>query len=984
MAGGPGMDVVSLLSPLALDQSDQHQDAPAPLVELVRAAVGQNTALDWRVVLDSVWCQVWPGEPLLRRQGWKLHLSATRSSAPTVLERALGVLLEEHATFKFARTLGQLGRLNSTHYPRGGAGKFLTVYPADDQQFRRLAEQLDRATTGLPGPAILSDRPWRPGSLVHYRYGAFSGSMRLSNDGDYRPVLHGPDGTLVEDRRDAWFAPPPWAPPPPGEPPPVVPDGKGKGAPLQAPAPAPVLLGGRFVVREAIRHANRGGVFRASDRSSGAAVVVKQARPHVEAGAGGRDVRDALRHEARMLERLAPLGVAPRCVALFERDGHVFLAEELVEGVPLHRWIRSQAADGAGSGLGVRWPAAAALAAHLTDLLARVHGAGVVLRDLTPANLLVGADGRPMLVDLELAVPFGDEAAAAGTAGYAAPEQLRGAPVPAPAAATADLYSLGMVLFLLATGANPVFLEDRPGRRTAQERLRNWLALATGTEHGQTAACLTPAILGLTQESPAERWPLDRVRAFLATAATTPTQTQTGERLAAQAPATAGRSPFRGPGSGGAAARRLPAEEQERLLGDGLEHLLAAMTPEGPRLWPATCFGATTDPCNVQHGAAGVAAVLALACSCRGDGGERQGQRLHGALRVACDWIERRLPNEPRLLPGLYFGRAGTAWALHDAAVALGDAALAGRALALAARLPVTWPNPDVTHGAAGAGLALLHLWRASGEAALGRQLERCADGLLEAAVRDPAGAVLWPVPQAFESTFAGSAHYGFAHGAAGIGSFLLAAGLATGRGDCVAMAAAAGATLADAATRDGGAAWWGMGPHDPDKRLSYWCNGASGVGTFLLRLWQATGEARFRALAEQAAVAVLHDRWACSPANCHGLAGNGDFLLDLAWALGDERYLAWAEQLAAVLLAQCAWRGGRLVAPDESGSGLGTEYGVGLAGVLAFLLRLRHGGPRLWLVDAEAEAGTAPGGDLSAPPGTVLGAPGAPVGVPR
>jgi hypothetical protein len=134
--------------------------------------------------------------------------------AVEVLERATAVLVRAGCTFKFASTIEFTGTLGSSHYPRGGADKFLTAYSSDDEQLRRLAAELDRATAGLAGQAILSDRPYRKGSLVHYRYGAFSGRIELSNDGEYVPLLTRPDGSTFRERRDAWFEPPEWASPP--------------------------------------------------------------------------------------------------------------------------------------------------------------------------------------------------------------------------------------------------------------------------------------------------------------------------------------------------------------------------------------------------------------------------------------------------------------------------------------------------------------------------------------------------------------------------------------------------------------------------------------------------------------------------------------------------------------------------------------------------------------------------------------------------
>jgi Lanthionine synthetase C-like protein/Protein kinase domain len=909
------VDSLSFLEPLQRERLNGHDST---LVDLVRAAVEGDQAEVWEIRLEGMWCSVWPAAYRIRDQGWKLHVSASWSSATTVLERSLDVLVRNRCAFKVARTLDYAALLSSTHYPRGSSGKFLTVYPDNDQHFRLLAAELDQATVGLTGPSILSDRPYRTGSLVHYRYGAFAGRRVLTNDGIYQPVLRGADGTLIKDRRDAWFTPPAGVPMPfPQEPPPAPPAGNGS-----AGAPQPVLLTNRFTVREAIRHANRGGVFRAVDTHTGSCVVIKQARPHVQASRNNWDVRDALRHEAQMLDVLGPLGIAPRKLELFEHGGHVFLAEELVPGVSLRRWVANVTAGGPG----VQWPLAAAMIRQLARLIAVAHTAGLALRDFTPHNVLVAPDREIRVVDLELAAPLGSNALPAGTTGYAAPEQLAGTPV----AVEADLYSLGAISFLLATANDPAFPEDRPPVRSAHARLEYWLALAA--EHSESAKRLTPLILGLMEEAPEQRWNLEQVQGFL------DAQERIVTPMRADAPEPDG--------------RRLPECDEQRLIDDGVDHLLASMTPERPdRLWPSACFGVETDPCSVYHGAAGIVAVLSLVAQWRGD------ERLRDAMRTACAWIERRMASEPRVLPGLYFGRSGTAWALYDAARALDDDALAARAVALAKRVPVNWPNPDVTHGAAGAGLTQLHFWQATGDSEFGQRVQRCADGLVAAAEHGPDGMV-WPIPASFQSRFAGGTYYGFAHGVAGVAWFLLAAGLATGRDDCLTLAQASAETLCGLAERDGDRATWGEGPGSPLTGLVHWCHGSSGIGTFLIRLWQTTGEDRYRELSEMAAVAVRRARWQASAAVCHGLAGNAEFLLDMAAALGEPRYRSWASELAAVILARNAYREGRAVVCDETGATVAADYSVGLAGVVAFLLRLRNGGPRMWMAEPAAVAG--------------------------
>jgi rhamnogalacturonyl hydrolase YesR len=201
---------------------------------------------------------------------------------------------------------------------------------------------------------------------------------------------------------------------------------------------------------------------------------------------------------------------------------------------------------------------------------------------------------------------------------------------------------------------------------------------------------------------------------------------------------------------------------------------------------------------------------------------------------------------------------------------------------------------------------------------------------------------------------------HGFAHGVAGVGSFLLSAALATGRRDYREAAYRAGQTLARAVDREDDGAWWPDDtPGESDmRRWPHWCNGSSGIGTFLVRLWSATGEQRFRDLAHAAAIAVRRDRWHSPVAACHGLAGDGDFLLDLADLTGDRRYHDWAGELAAVMYARHGIRHGRVVLPDESGVAVTAGYGVGLSGALGFLLRLRHGGPRFWMNDEHLSGG--------------------------
>ncbi|MER5740043.1 class IV lanthionine synthetase LanL [Streptomyces sp. NPDC002262] len=871
---------------------------------LHRALRATGTGERWTTESDDMWCRLAPTSGERRRQGWKLHLSATAASAPAVLAKALDVLLRDASGFKFARSLERVGALNSRATPRGSSGKFLTVYPRSDADAARLAGELHRATAGLAGPRILSDQQYAADSLVHYRYGAFVGLRRLSEDGLLVWYFEDPDGNPVEDRRTGRYTPPEWA---------VSPFPAPSAPPAPAPAaPRPVVVGGRFSVREAIRHTNKGGVYRGSDVRTGAPVVIKETRPHVEADASGRDVRDWLRAEARTLEKLRGTGLAPEPLALFEHGGHLFLAQEEVPGVPLRTWVAERFRDAGAE----RYAAEAAeQAVRLVELVAAAHARGCVLRDLTPGNVMVRPDGELRLIDLELAVLDDDEAlpTRVGTPGFSAPERLADAPV----SPTADYYSLGATLCFVLAGKVPNLLAEEPADRPAEERLADWLDAAAVSVRLPDGA--RESILGLMRDDPARRWDPARARRALG-------RTDASRRGA--------------PGS--VPAGRVAEETTGTAVAGIVRHLLDTMTPgDERRLWPVSTTAGESDPCTVQQGAAGVLAVLTRYFELTGD------PRLPGPLAAAGRWIaDRTDPRSGR--PGLHFGTRGTAWALYEAGRAVGDRALMDHALALALAPQEPTPSHDITHGTAGGGLAAVHLWRRTGDRRLAALVADAADRLAAAARREAAGAS-WPVPAEAVAAEAGKRYLGFAHGTAGIGCFLLAAASVTGRPEDRRLAVAAGELLVAHAVDVGGAAQWPAQAGDVPT-APYWCHGSAGIGSFLVRLWRATGDDRYGELARRAGRAVVERASRAALTQCHGLAGNGDFLLDLAEATGDPEPRARAGELARLLVSEGSRRGGHVVFPNEYGD-VTTGWSDGSAGILAFLLRVRHPEPRHWMV---------------------------------
>jgi hypothetical protein len=896
-----GVDARQTFRGVVMEQPSTVADS-ALLIDVVRAVVDRTGELRWAIQPAPMWCHVTSPSAGTRQHGWKLHVSATPLSAPLVLARAAEVLVRHGCTFKFGIDLSRVAELVSDWYDRGSSGKFITAYPEDDEQFRTLAEELHRVTKGLPGPRILSDRTFRSGSLVHFRYGEFRNNRVFTDDGLFESRMVGPDGSIVKDERKAWFSPPPWAASPfPEE------------AVTADAAPDSVLLRGRYRIRQAIRHANKGGVYRALDERSDTEVIIKQARSHIGASLAGTDVRDRLRKEARLLDELAPLAVTPAKLDLFEEQGDLFLVQELLPGRTLSEWAAERAQDK---------PDVAdvadvtAVALRLVTLMRTFHEADLVIRDFKPQNLMVSPFDEIHLIDVELVSHLGNNVGRAGTPGYIAPEVDASAELSTPGQQS-DCFSLGVTLFCAATALAPTLVSGQSGTiRSAAER-RELLSQIATTSPSLTA--LIEPIVGLTETDPDLRWSSKQAEEYLR---------NIGDIVAEPLPLTGG-------------STELVAVD--RLLADGLTHLHRGMTPNANALWPRQEKSRDYDGGNLWTGAAGPLATLTRAARLIGD------TALRETVAQAASWLDERLFSVPRLIPGLCFGRAGTAWALHDAARLLEDDRLAERAVELAKRLPVQWTNSDVTHGLSGAGLAHLHLWRVTGDPELGERAIAYADAVLAAAHRD-GDDWLWPTSVNADSKLAGTSSYGFAHGIAGVGAFLLAVARQCGSGQRYLRAAlGAGETLARSATVDRYGIAWPTSVGGSVESGGHWCTGPAGIGTFLIRLWAVTEAQRFRDLAEQCAAAAVRQMWTSGTSACCGLSGVGHFLLDLAEFTHRDDYRAQASAVAIAINAQHQVHDGLRVvlgAAPESGYG----YGYGSAGVLDFLLRLRHGGPRPWL----------------------------------
>ena len=223
------------------------------------------------------------------------------------------------------------------------------------------------------------------------------------------------------------------------------------------------LIQGRYRLHELIGRGGMGEVWRALDESLGRRVAVKCLKPAGGSGHSGdagftRILQERFRREARVAASLQHRGIT--VVHDFgEHDGLLFLVMELLNGRNLLQVLD----DARRHPLPV--PDITDIAEQVASALAYTHAQGVVHRDLKPANIIRLTDGAVKICDFGIArlghdIGFTSRltgtGVAMGTPHYMSPEQIGDSEVDQ----RSDLYSLGCVLYELATGRPPFDLDD--------------------------------------------------------------------------------------------------------------------------------------------------------------------------------------------------------------------------------------------------------------------------------------------------------------------------------------------------------------------------------------------------------------------------------------------------------------------------------------------------------------------------------------------
>jgi serine/threonine-protein kinase len=201
----------------------------------------------------------------------------------------------------------------------------------------------------------------------------------------------------------------------------------------------------KYDMLEEVGHGGMAVVYRSRDRVLDREVAVKVLHPHL---ADREESRARLQREAITVAKLRHENI----LEIFDYSGtdalESYIVTEFIHGVTLRDWLDN------------RWrprPALAAMIVHRLCLaLAHAHEFGVVHRDIKPENVMIREDGCLKLMDFGIAQILDHQRLTMtgqllGSPAYMAPELISGKPIDA----RTDLFSVGVLLYQLATGQLP-------------------------------------------------------------------------------------------------------------------------------------------------------------------------------------------------------------------------------------------------------------------------------------------------------------------------------------------------------------------------------------------------------------------------------------------------------------------------------------------------------------------------------------------------
>ncbi|WLR42604.1 class III lanthionine synthetase LanKC [Bacillus carboniphilus] len=342
---------------------------------------------------NSDWIYYHPKDSVLPEQGWKIHVTSSFEDAQAILNKVGHLCIDKMVGFKHLKDQQSFMKMNSKNANRATSGKFITIYPINNEVFVELLDTLSLLTTSFKkGPYILNDKRWK-NSNIFYRYGAFKSI--LNEKGEH--CIRDKQGNLIRDQRVPFYQVPDFVK--------DFDDYLHTLNKCEEPETKEDSNLERYQIETALSFSNAGGIYLATRKKDNLKVIIKEARPNAGLDGMKKDALERQKIEYNALKTLKDVPGVVQLIDYFKEWEHYFLVEEFIEGSDLRQWLSKEFPFfRGGNHLSFHAEKVKKIVSQLMILVEKMHSNGIAMGDLQPTNVMVTDDLTVSIIDFETAM----------------------------------------------------------------------------------------------------------------------------------------------------------------------------------------------------------------------------------------------------------------------------------------------------------------------------------------------------------------------------------------------------------------------------------------------------------------------------------------------------------------------------------------------------------------------------------------------------
>ncbi|OFL47420.1 MULTISPECIES: lanthionine synthetase LanC family protein [unclassified Nosocomiicoccus] len=364
----------------------------------------KNNVHNWQAIRDRIFIQYSPKKEKLPEHGWKIHVSASKHNNKEILSIVSKYCFDNNISFKFWLDDYIFELMNNKNAQRGSSGKFMTIYPRNNDEFFEHIKGLDMLLKNYVGPYILTDRRFNNNKVLYYRYGQILPKSKSA-------LIYGPDNQIFVDDRSPVFRIPTWV----KDPFPISPNNE------------PKYLGKKYKIEKAIRFTNAGGTYLALNLTNNEKVIIKEARPYTAEFGKNTDSEKMKKNEYKLLKYFQTHftdNEFPKPIDIFKEWEHTYIVETYVPGVTVKEYLLNnsyfvksrQGLDTFKNYLKEIF----IIINKIIKLIKKVHKHNILINDISPENIILDEKLNPTIIDLDGAINLNEagEKILIGTRGF--------------------------------------------------------------------------------------------------------------------------------------------------------------------------------------------------------------------------------------------------------------------------------------------------------------------------------------------------------------------------------------------------------------------------------------------------------------------------------------------------------------------------------------------------------------------------------------